>query len=87
MVHSSHFLGVVVVVECSGVNSRDQNIRMLAQRAQRGLTKLQSGSVRAFSTAPAASEAPAFTRTYGGLKDQDRIFTNLYGEGVSVGRF
>jgi hypothetical protein len=22
------------------------------------------------------------TRVYGGLKDQDRIFTNLYGEGV-----
>eukprot|EP01035_Chromulina_nebulosa_P017255 gene17255-22786_t len=24
---------------------------------------------------------PAFTKIYGGLKDQDRIFTNLYGEG------
>jgi hypothetical protein len=26
-------------------------------------------------------EEPALTRVYGGLKDQDRIFTNLYGEG------
>ena len=25
-------------------------------------------------------EEPALTRVYGGLKDQDRIFTNLYGE-------
>ena len=31
------------------------------------------------AAAPAA--APALTRVYGGLKDQDRIFTNLYGEG------
>ncbi len=28
-----------------------------------------------------AAEAPALTRVYGGLKDEDRIFTNLYGEG------
>jgi hypothetical protein len=28
-----------------------------------------------------APEEPALTRVYGGLKDQDRIFTNLYGEG------
>lgn len=31
------------------------------------------------SAAPVADE-PALTRVYGGLKDQDRIFTNLYGE-------
>jgi len=36
----------------------------------------QSIAARAFST-PAE---PALTRVYGGLKDQDRIFTNLYGE-------
>jgi len=30
-----------------------------------------------------AAADPALTRIYGGLKDQDRIFTNLYGEGVS----
>lgn len=30
------------------------------------------------SAAPAKEEEPA--RVYGGLKDQDRIFTNLYGE-------
>ena len=56
---------------------------MLAARAQKGLARLPSASKRAMSTAPAASDSPAFTRTYGGLKDQDRIFTNLYGEGVS----
>ena len=38
---------------------------------------------RCMSTAPKASE-PAMTRVYGGLNDQDRIFTNLYGEGVSL---
>jgi hypothetical protein len=30
-----------------------------------------------FSTTVAA---PTATRSYGGLKDQDRIFTNIYGE-------
>ena len=36
---------------------------------------------RSLSTTPATSAAaPAMTRVYGGLKDQDRIFTNLYGE-------
>ena len=29
---------------------------------------------------PLQSEEPALTRVYGGLKDQDRIFTNVYGE-------
>jgi hypothetical protein len=35
-----------------------------------------------FSTAPAATKAATgtHTRVYGGLKDQDRIFTNIYGE-------
>lgn len=32
---------------------------------------------RAMSAAPQKDEP---TRVYGGLKDQDRIFTNLYGE-------
>jgi len=36
-------------------------------------------SGRLFSTAP-QSEEPILGRVYGGLKDQDRIFTNLYGE-------
>jgi len=30
---------------------------------------------------PAAAAAAAPERTYGGLKDSDRIFTNLYGDG------
>ena len=38
-----------------------------------------SSARRHFSTPSAA--APPLTRVYGGLKDQDRIFTNLYGEG------
>jgi len=33
------------------------------------------------AAAPAAPAAPA--KKYGGLKDQDRIFTNLYGQGDS----
>jgi len=40
--------------------------------------RLSANSVRRFSTAPAAE--PALAQVYGGLKDQDRIFTNLYGE-------
>ncbi|CAM9609674.1 unnamed protein product, partial [Phaeothamnion confervicola] len=32
------------------------------------------------SAPPPKPAEPALTRTYGGLKDQDRIFTNLYGE-------
>lgn len=35
--------------------------------------------MRQLSAAPKADE-PAMTRVYGGLSDQDRIFTNLYGE-------
>lgn len=31
--------------------------------------------------AVAAPAAPVLAQVYGGLKDQDRIFTNLYGEG------
>ena len=34
---------------------------------------------RALSAAPKAEE-PVLARVYGGLKDQDRIFSNLYGE-------
>ena len=34
---------------------------------------------RTLST-PAKPAEPALTKIYGGLKDQDRIFTNLYGE-------
>eukprot|EP01036_Dinobryon_divergens_P033459 gene33459-43244_t len=34
---------------------------------------------RRFSTAAKPAE-PALTKIYGGLKDQDRIFTNIYGE-------
>ena len=43
--------------------------------------KMVSVAVRSLST-PASPQvsAPALTRVYGGLKDQDRIFTNLYGE-------
>ena len=55
---------------------------MMPARARNSLLRLPSAASRAMSTAPAANDGPAFTRTYGGLKDQDRIFTNLYGEGV-----
>jgi hypothetical protein len=48
---------------------------MLA-RAARVVSKAR-GAVRQLSTAPKAAE-PALIRVYGGLKDQDRIFTNLY---------
>ena len=46
------------------------------------------------AAAPAAAAAatpkpaePVPTKIYGGLKDQDRIFTNLYGEGVRTTHF
>ena len=48
---------------------------MLA-RAARVASKARV-AVRQLSTAPQAAE-PALIRVYGGLKDQDRIFTNLY---------
>jgi hypothetical protein len=39
---------------------------------------------RALSTPQSPPQDPALTRVYGGLKDQDRIFTNLYGEKVQA---
>ena len=48
---------------------------MLAAGRARGAGRL-GGAVRALSS----EEAPALTQVYGGLKDTDRIFTNLYGE-------
>jgi NADH dehydrogenase (ubiquinone) flavoprotein 1 len=41
------------------------------------MRRFQAKHLRGFSTTVAA---PAATRSYGGLKDQDRIFTNVYGE-------
>jgi hypothetical protein len=39
---------------------------------------------RLLSTNPAKAPAePVLAQIYGGLKDQDRIFTNLYGEKVN----
>lgn len=38
-----------------------------------------SSSARGLSTNPAAAE-PVLAKVYGGLADQDRIFTNIYGE-------
>jgi NADH dehydrogenase (ubiquinone) flavoprotein 1 len=48
------------------------------------MLRLRVGS-RAFlgrhlSTAAPKPAEPVLTKVYGGLKDQDRIFTNLYGE-------
>ena len=37
-------------------------------------------SIRSFSTVPQTKDSGVI-RTYGGLKDQDRIFTNLYRDG------
>ena len=37
-------------------------------------------SVRSFSTVPQTKDSGVI-RTYGGLKDQDRIFTNVYRDG------
>lgn len=51
------------------------------------LGKNNRNVLRALSQSSKLSTAaadPALTRIYGGLKDQDRIFTNLYGEGVSA---
>ena len=35
---------------------------------------------RGIKTTVARHEEPALTRIYGGLQDQDRIFSNIYGE-------
>jgi NADH dehydrogenase (ubiquinone) flavoprotein 1 len=43
----------------------------------RGLTIRRVFPTRVFSTTP---PAPQLTEVYGGLKDTDRIFTNIYGE-------
>jgi NADH dehydrogenase (ubiquinone) flavoprotein 1 len=60
--------------------------RNLARSISRQLsTAAPAAGAAAAPAAPAAAPAkpaePAFTKVYGGLKDQDRIFTNLYGEG------
>ncbi|CAK4328457.1 unnamed protein product [Aphanomyces euteiches] len=51
--------------------------------ARSAAQKLKS-QVRLFQSTSALrnaeGETPAMTRVYGGLKDEDRIFTNLYGE-------
>jgi NADH dehydrogenase (ubiquinone) flavoprotein 1 len=47
------------------------------------LTKMNkkiSKSIIARTLSTPAKAEPALTKIYGGLKDQDRIFTNLYGE-------
>ena len=66
-------------------------LRALLSSSGRSARQSLGASTRTLSTpAPAAAApppvgatpaAPAMTRIYGGLKDQDRIFTNLYGEG------
>jgi hypothetical protein len=48
-----------------------------ASRVASKVAAMRAPSARIMSTAPAA-EAPAMTKVYGGLSDQDRIFTNLY---------
>ena len=55
---------------------------MLSKLRQVSGVLSKGAAVRQFrSTAlkAAASESPAMTKVYGGLKDEDRIFTNLYG--------
>lgn len=49
-------------------------LRAASLRARGG--RVSGVAIRAFSS----EEAPALTQVYGGLKDTDRIFTNLYGE-------
>lgn len=43
-------------------------------------TKISKSLITRTLSTPAKAAEPALTRIYGGLKDQDRIFTNLYGE-------
>lgn len=53
----------------------------MADSPHRHLALTSTGSVRVLSVAPRVltSAYSTATRTYGGLKDEDRIFTNLYG--------
>ena len=44
------------------------------------LSRLQCGGMAAAGTRTMAAAATGEKSSYGGLKDQDRIFTNLYGK-------
>lgn len=72
--------------DCMYVWQMRRLARPLAQVSSRAIRRHNNGSIavnvnvasRLLTTASAtAASAP---RVYGGLKDQDRIFTNLYGE-------
>ncbi|KAG5186288.1 hypothetical protein JKP88DRAFT_214640 [Tribonema minus] len=54
------------------------SMRSAGKLLSRAAARSRAVGSRTLSTA--APEAPPLTRVYGGLKDQDRIFTNLYGE-------
>ncbi|KAM3568447.1 hypothetical protein VYU27_009430, partial [Nannochloropsis oceanica] len=54
-----------------------------SSKAKPALGRLAGAILRrgaASAAPPPPPAAPALTKVYGGLKDQDRIFTNLYGE-------
>ncbi|RAW23681.1 hypothetical protein PC110_g19882, partial [Phytophthora cactorum] len=54
-------------------------MKSVARVAQKTLSQARGFRTSA-AVANAAAEEPAMARVYGGLKDEDRIFTNVYGE-------
>ncbi|CAM9704162.1 unnamed protein product [Chrysoparadoxa australica] len=48
--------------------------------ARHGIRRFSSRATPVLQSAQPKADEPAMTQVYGGLKDQDRIFTNLYGE-------
>ena len=55
----------------------------------RNLRIINNPFIRSFQTTfpllnESKDEEPQIVESFGGLKDQDRIFTNLYGEHVSI---
>jgi NADH dehydrogenase (ubiquinone) flavoprotein 1 len=56
-----------------------RRLARLARAAAKGTSTSSSRAARAFSAEPKKDE-PVEKTSWGGLSDQDRIFTNLYGE-------
>ena len=54
------------------------SVRLTSRHARRALSSAAAPPPPAAEAA--ADDAPAMTQVYGGLKDEDRIFSNIYGE-------
>jgi NADH dehydrogenase (ubiquinone) flavoprotein 1 len=68
---------VFLLFPCAGFSKMLSKLRQVSGVLSKGAAVRQ---FRSTALKAAASESPAMTKVYGGLKDEDRIFTNLYGE-------